>query len=62
MGVLDRLPRAVNYAECKGSPFSVGDSPQCESSAWAFATSLYRAAMTGLLEAARDVKVRTSLL
>lgn len=52
------VTRPVNFmAGIKGKSFSVGELAACGVRRISLATSLYRAAMTGFLEAAREVKV-----
>jgi 2-methylisocitrate lyase-like PEP mutase family enzyme len=55
------LPKPVNFmVGIKGKSFSVAELEQAGVRRISLATSLYRAAMTGLLEAAREVKEQGS--
>jgi 2-methylisocitrate lyase-like PEP mutase family enzyme len=59
--VCSALKKPVNFmAGIKGKSFSVAELEACGVKRISLATSLYRAAMTGLLEAAKEVKEKGS--
>ena len=59
--VCSALKKPVNFmAGIRGKSFSVAELEACGVKRISLATSLYRAAMTGLLDAAREVKEKGS--